>query len=130
MPKVTQEACGNASIEPGPPSPALFLFSHLIRPAEPLDPASRARGFGSRGLCPLVFLQITLHFASSFYIIFDFASLSSLPPTPASFILVFPFLSSLLSWLHGQTPDMLLAFILMVRSCKAQYFTSIACVIG
>lgn len=36
----------------------------------------------------------------------------------------------LLSWLHGQTPDMLLVFILMICSCKAQYFTSIACVTG
>lgn len=36
----------------------------------------------------------------------------------------FLFFLSLLSWLRGQIPDVLLVFILMIRSCKARYFTS------
>lgn len=51
-------------------------------------------------------------------------------PYPIS-ILVFPlFFLSLLSWLHGQIPDTLLVFILMICSCKAQYFPSAVCATG
>lgn len=50
-------------------------------------------------------------------------------PLPLVHHVFHPF-PSLLSWLHGQTPDMLLVFILMICSCKAQYFTSLACVTG
>lgn len=39
----------------------------------------------------------------------------------------FLFFLSLLSWLHGQIPDMLLVFILMICSCKAQYSFSCVC---
>ena len=67
----------------------------------------------------------------------DHWQLGAPPPSLASCLLPLPLvhhafhpLPSLLSWLHGQTPDMLLVFILMICSCKAQYFTSIACVTG
>lgn len=109
------------------PDPLSIKVASVLPGPVPTDSLRRSR---QRPCCPPIqILSHTSQRSGTTHAGGHFLSLPLPPPSPLARPVFHPF-PSLLSWLHGQTPDMRLVFILMICSCKAQYFTSIACVTG